>query len=123
MALFAVHNGNQFSIGDLVRVYQKIHEDQKIRTQIFEGTVIAVRGEGQNKSFVVRRIGAGGIGTERIFPLFSPLVERVEVRAKGKVRRSKLYYIREKTSSELADITKKTHRQSKSKPKAKSKKK
>lgn len=107
MALLAVHNGNEFHIGDLVRVYQKIQEDQKIRTQVFEGTVIAVRGQGINKSFTVRRIGSGGIGVERIFPLFSPLIEKVEVRAKGHVRRSKLYYIRTKTSRELADITKK----------------
>lgn len=107
MALSVIHNGGQFSVGDLVRVHQKIQEDQKIRTQIFEGTVIALRGMGQNKSFTVRRIGSGGIGVERIFPLFSPLIEKVEVKAKGRVRRSKLYYLRTKTASELAEITKK----------------
>ncbi len=112
MALFATHNSSEFHIGDLVRVYQKIQEDQKIRTQVFEGMVIAVRGIGPNKSFTVRRIGAGGIGVERIFPLASPLIEKVEVRAKGRVRRAKLYYIRTKTSRELADITKKKSVQS-----------
>lgn len=107
MSLVATHNDSQFHIGDVVRVHQKIQEDQKIRTQIFEGTVIAVRGSAINKSFTVRRIGAGSIGVERIFQLASPLIEKVEVRAKGNVRRSKLYYIRNKTSRELADITKK----------------
>lgn len=121
MALFASHNGSEFHIGDLIRVYQKIQEDQKIRTQVFEGTVIAVRGIGSNKSFTVRRIGAGGIGVERIFPLSSPLIEKVEVRAKGRVRRAKLYYIRTKTSRELADITKKKTVQTQTKRKARKK--
>lgn len=120
MALAAIHNGNEFRIGDLVRVHQKIHEDQKIRTQVFEGTVIALGGDGVNKSLTVRRIGAGGIGVERIFPLSSPLLEKVEVRAPGNVRRAKLYYIRTKTSRELRDITKKRDMlQTKRKPKRK----
>jgi len=118
MALFATHNSSEFHIGDLIRVYQKIQEDQKIRTQVFEGMVIAVRGIGPNKSFTVRRIGAGGIGVERIFPLASPLIEKVEVRAKGRVRRAKLYYIRTKTSRELADITKKKSVQIQTKPRS-----
>lgn len=104
-----------------MRVHQKIQEDQKIRTQIFEGTLIAVSGMGANKSFTVRRVGAGGIGIERIFPLSSPLIEKVEVRAKGRVRRAKLYYIRTKTSRELADITKKKTVQQQTKKKAKKK--
>lgn len=106
MALQALHKDNQFNIGDRVRIHQLLKEDNKTRTQVFEGTVIAIRGEGQNKMFTVRRIGAMGIGIERIFPLFSPFVEAVEVRARGHVRRAKLYYIREKTSREIAEITK-----------------
>lgn len=106
MALFAVHNEKPFHIGDIVRVHQKIQEGDKTRTQIFEGMVIAIRGEGINKSFTVRRIGTGGIGVERIFPLASPLIEKVEVAKPGAVRRSKLYYLRKKTSHEVAEITK-----------------
>lgn len=138
MALFLVHNAQEFHIGDVIRVHQKIQEDdplrqsarfdesrrageaRKTRTQVFEGTVIAMKGEGPNKTFTIRRIGAGGIGVERIFPLLSPLIEKVEVKAKGSVRRAKLYYLRGKTATELAEITKKYHRtgkQSKSKSK------
>lgn len=110
MALVAVHGGGTFHIGDIVRVHQKIQEEGKARTQVFEGMVIAIRGERENKSFTVRRIGAGGIGIERIFPLYSPLIERVEVKAEGSVRRAKLYYLRGKTSHEVAEITRKHHR-------------
>lgn len=106
-------------------MHQKIREDEKVRIQIFEGMVIAIKGEGVNKSFMVRRIGAGNIGVERIFPLASPLIEKVEVAKPGAVRRSKLYYLRKKTSHEVAEITKRYLRgreapkQSKSKSKSK----
>lgn len=106
MALQAMHNEQVFHVGDLVRVHQKIQEDNKSRTQVFEGMVIAIRGENPNKTFTVRRIGAAGVAIERIFPLNSPFVERIEVRALGFVKRSKLYYIRDKTAREIADITK-----------------
>lgn len=106
MALVAVHDNREFHVGDIVRVYQKIQEDNKTRTQVFEGMVIAIRGEGVNKTFTVHRVGVGGIAVERIFPLFSPFIEKVEVKTLGHVRRSKLYYIREKTSREVAEITK-----------------
>lgn len=108
MALTALHNDEEFRIGDTIRVHQKIQEDNKTRTQIFEGTVIALRGTGEAKTFTVRRIGAANVAIERIFPLSSPLVERVEVRAQAKVRRAKLYYIRDKTSKEIAELTKRT---------------
>lgn len=110
MALVAVHGGGTFHIGDIIRVHQKIQEEGKIRVQIFEGMVIAIRGEGENKSFTVRRMGIGGIGIERIFPLYSPLIERVEVKAEGSVRRAKLYYLREKTRHEVAEVTRKHRR-------------
>jgi large subunit ribosomal protein L19 len=106
MALTIVHDKQSFSIGDIVRVHQKITEAEKTRIQVFEGMVIAIRGEGKNKTFTVRRIGAGGVGVERIFPLYSPLLEKVEVVKHGRVRRSKLYYLREKTAHEIAEITK-----------------
>ncbi len=110
MALSAVHNDQEFRIGDMIRVHQRIQEDNKTRTQVFEGTLIAVRGTGINKMFTVRRLGANNVAIERIFPLASPFVERIEVKASGTVRRAKLYYIREKTSREIADITKRKAR-------------
>lgn len=79
-----------FSVGDNVKVHFGVDNP-------FQGTVIAIRGEGENKSFTVRRIGAGGIGIERIFPLSSPLLTKVEVKKKGKVRRAKLYFLRKQT--------------------------
>lgn len=85
-----------FAVGDKIKVLQKIQEGDKIRTQPFEGIVIAIKGEGENKMFTVRKIAAGGIGVERIWPLNSPWIDEVKVIKKGKVRRAKLYYLREK---------------------------
>ncbi|MBI2268344.1 MAG: 50S ribosomal protein L19 [Candidatus Blackburnbacteria bacterium] len=110
MALTITHNERKFSVGDTVRVLLRITEarakGEKVRVQPFEGMLIGVRGEGVNKSFTVRRAGSGGIGIERIFPLFSPLIEGVELVNHGLVRRSKLYYIREKSQKEIAEIAK-----------------
>jgi large subunit ribosomal protein L19 len=80
--------------GDSVRVSVKVKESGKERTQAFEGTVIAVRGVGESKTFTVRKIGTGGIGVERIWPLSSPHLQKIEIKKKGKVRRAKLYYLR-----------------------------
>lgn len=84
-----------FNPGDLVRVHQKIKEGDKERVQIFEGTVLAVRGSGDNKMFTVRKV-VDGIGVERIWPLNSPLLVKIEVKSKPKKRprRAKLYYLR-----------------------------
>lgn len=81
------------SIGDTVRVHVKIKEGDKSRIQIFEGTVIAKKHGGINETFTVRRV-AHGCGIERVFPLHSPVVEKVEVVRSGRVRRAKLYYLR-----------------------------
>ena len=83
-----------FRVGDTVRVFQKIKEGNKERVQKFEGIVIQKRGGGMGKTFTVRKIGANGIGVEKIYPYQSPKVEKVEVMKKGKVRRAKLYFIR-----------------------------
>ena len=85
-----------FRAGDTVRVYYKIREGEKERIQPFEGIVIAKRGAGDSKTFTVRRIAADGIGVERIFPLNSPWIEKLEVVKKGRARRAKLYYLRER---------------------------
>ena len=82
-----------FSIGDTVKVHNKIKEGAKERIQIFEGTVIARRGGGISETFTVRRISYG-VGTEKTFPLHSPNVAKVEVVRSAKVRRAKLYYLR-----------------------------
>jgi large subunit ribosomal protein L19 len=85
----------QFRIGDVVQVHQRILEGQKERVQVFEGTVIARRGGGMREMFTVRRI-VQGEGVERVFPLHSPKIAKVEVKRTGRVRRAKLYYLRER---------------------------
>lgn len=84
-----------FNIGDTVKVHVRIKEGDKSRIQVFEGTVIAKKHGGIQETFTVRRI-AYGCGMERVFPLHSPVVEKVEVIRKGKVRRAKLYYLRDR---------------------------
>ncbi len=85
----------QFNIGDTVKVYQRIVEGTRVRTQIFEGTVIAKKNGGISESFTVRRVSYG-VGTEKTFPIHSPNVQSVEVVRAGKVRRAKLYYLRDR---------------------------
>lgn len=84
-----------FEVGDTVKVHVRIKEGQKYRIQVFEGTVIAKRHGGIQKTFTVRRV-AHGCGIERVFPVHSPVVDKVEVVRHGKVRRSKLYYLRDR---------------------------
>jgi large subunit ribosomal protein L19 len=88
-----------FRPGDLVRVYIKSLESTRERLQTFEGTVIAIKGSGINRAFTVRKISYG-VGVEKVFPLYSPIIDRIEVIRKGKVRRAKLYYIRGKIGKE-----------------------
>ncbi len=85
----------KFNVGDTVKVYVKIAEEEKTRLQSFEGVVIRKRGKGLSETFTVRRISYGE-GIERIFPLHSPFLEKVEVVKPGKTRRAKLYYLRGK---------------------------
>ncbi|NLN82538.1 MAG: 50S ribosomal protein L19 [Clostridiales bacterium] len=84
-----------FSIGDTVRVSVKIREGERERIQAFEGTVIAKKGSGVAETFTVRRVSYG-VGVERVFPIHSPNVADVSVIRHGKVRRSKLYYLRDR---------------------------
>src|SRR5438128_8352268 len=84
-----------FQIGDQVEVHQRILEGQKERVQVFSGVVIARRGEGMRESFTVRRI-VQGEGVERVFPIHSPRIAKVEVKRTGRVRRAKLYYLRDR---------------------------
>ena len=95
----------QFNIGDTVKVYQRIVEGTRVRTQIFEGTVIAKKNGGISESFTVRRVSYG-VGTEKTFPIHSPNVQSVEVVRAGKVRRAKLYYLRDRVGKN-AKVTEK----------------
>jgi len=106
MALTAVHKDVSFGIGDLVKVSQRIKEGEKTRLAVFEGMVIAIKNREENKSFTVRKIGANQIGVERIFPVGTPTLEKIEVVKNGTSgsRRAKLYYTREKHKREVDEI-------------------
>ena len=85
-----------FKIGDGVKVYVKIKEGDKERLQAFIGTVIARDGGGSTETFTVRRISFG-VGIEKVFPVHSPYIEKIEIERSSRVRRAKLYYLRERT--------------------------
>jgi large subunit ribosomal protein L19 len=89
------HKLPEFEAGSLIKVHVRVLEAQKERVQVFEGTVIQVRGTGTGKTFTVRKVSSG-IGVERIFPYHSPAVKKVEVVKRGKTRRAKLFYLRQK---------------------------
>jgi large subunit ribosomal protein L19 len=85
--------GVSFKSGDQIKVYFKVVETGNERIQVFEGTVIRVRGSGLSKTFIVRKISFG-VGVERIFPIHSPRISKIEIVKRGRVRRAKLYYLR-----------------------------
>ena len=84
-----------FSVGDTVKVYAKVKEGNRERTQVFEGTVIK-RQNGSNRETFTARKSSNGIGVEKTWPLHSPIVEKIEVTRRGKVRRAKLFYLRDR---------------------------
>jgi len=86
----------EFNVGDTIRVYAKIKEGNRERIQMFEGTVLKRQGGGARETFTVRKT-SNGIGVERTWPLHSPSVDRIEVVRRGKVRRAKLNYLRQRT--------------------------
>lgn len=99
-------------IGDTIRVHSKVVEGAKTRVQVFEGILISLRGRGENehssfsnKTFTVRKIGAGGIGVERTWPFDARSISKIEVKKKaGKIRRSKLYYLRDLSGKEAIRV-------------------
>ena len=88
-------NVPEFRAGDTLRVAVRIKEGDKTRVQNYEGLCIAIRGQGTGRTFIVRKIGANSVGVERIFPLYSESIESIEVLRRGRVRRAKLFYLRE----------------------------
>jgi large subunit ribosomal protein L19 len=107
-------NVEEFRIGDTVKVHFKIVEGTTERVQIFEGVVIAKNNSGIRKTFTVRKISYG-VGVERVFPLHSPRVERVEVVRRGRVRRAKLYYLRSRVgkAAKVAELIRRKQQKSK----------
>ncbi len=99
-----------FRVGDTVKVSMSIKEGDKQRVQAFEGVVIGLRGSGTRETFIVRKISYG-IGVEKIFPVHSPLINKIELIKEGVVRRAKLYYLREK-KGKAAKLKEKTYIQS-----------
>jgi len=85
----------KLEIGDYVKVHLKVKEGNRERIQVFEGTVIALKGSGLTETFTVRRLSYG-VGVERIIPVHSPRIDHIEIVRKGKVRRAKLYYLRDR---------------------------
>ncbi len=106
-------NAPKFDIGDTVRVHAKVVEGDKERIQIFEGVVIGRRGSQNTETFTVRKVSYG-VGVERIFPVHSPTISRVDVVRHGKVRRAKLYYLREKKGKMAKVAEREVYQESKS---------
>lgn len=84
-----------FDAGDTVRVHQRVIEGEKERIQIFEGVCMQKKGTGMSATFTVRKISAGGVGVERIYPLYSPRIAKIECPRRGKVRRANISYLRD----------------------------
>ena len=97
----------EFNVGDTVKVHLKIVEGEKHRIQLFTGIVLAMKGSGTRKTFVVRKI-SNGVGVERILPLHSPNIAKIEIIKKGSVRRAKLFYMRERIGKKAMFIKEKT---------------
>jgi len=93
----------EVSVGDKVKIHYSFTEKDKKKSQIFEGIVLGFRGHGDNASFMVRKIPKSNIGVERIFPVKSPFIEKVEISKKGNSPKAKIYYIRDRSHKEIKD--------------------
>jgi large subunit ribosomal protein L19 len=107
MAQYSTIKGITVSVGDTVKVYQKIKEGEKTRLQVFEGAVIAIANRQNGKTFTVRKVATDGIGVERIYPAETPMIDHVEIKQKGEVRRAKLFYLRSRIGRAATSIRKK----------------
>lgn len=88
-------------VGDQIKVYYKFKEGEKLKEQIFSGILMAIKGEGNNRMITVRKISKAGIGVERIFPINSPFFNKVVLVRKGRVRKAKIYFIRNWSETEI----------------------
>jgi len=108
MAQNFTYNDQEVNVGDTVRVHQEISEGKKTRVQVFEGLVVAIKNREVNKTFTVRKIATGSIGVEKIFPLMIPSIKKIEVKRRGDVKRSKLYYLRDKVGKAASRVKEKS---------------
>ena len=118
MANVTKHNSTSVHVGDTVRVHYKLIEREKEagktkkevkittreRIQVYEGIVIAIKGSQENRMITVRKIGVAAVGIERIFPIISPWIKKIEIKKEGEVRRAKLYYLRDRTGKAATKI-------------------
>jgi large subunit ribosomal protein L19 len=104
-----IKNLPKFDVGDTIAVHSSVREGDKTRVQVFKGIILAIKGSGTRTMFTIRKISQG-IGVEKIFPMYSPTIEKIEVLKRGKVRRSKIYYMRDrigKRAMKIAESNKK----------------
>ena len=106
MAKYLTYKDKQFSVGDSVKVHFNVKDGEKNRIQIFEGIIIGVANRGAGKAFTVRKIAVGGIGVEKITPINSPVLADIELVTRGDVRRSKLFFLRNRTGKSATRIKK-----------------
>jgi large subunit ribosomal protein L19 len=107
MAKQFTYNDQEVAVGDTVRIHQEVREGDNARMQTFEGIVIAIKNRGNGRTMTVRRIGVNGVGVEKILPVNLPSIKQIEVTRKGKVRRSKLYYLRNRVGKAATRIKEK----------------
>lgn len=106
-----------FRAGDTIRVFQKVKEGDKTRLQAFEGMVLARKhGKEPGATFTLRKV-VSGVGVERVFPLYSPEIEKIEIKARSKFKRAKLYYIRDRAAREIRKKMKSVREEAKARPK------
>lgn len=108
MAANFIYNEQTINVGDQVRVHQEIIEGSKKRIQVFEGLVIAIKNRDINRTFTVRKIATNNVGVEKIFPVSMPTIKKIEVKRQGDVRRSKLYFLREKIGKAASRVKEKS---------------
>ena len=104
MANYFIYKNRQFTVGSVISVTQSIKEGDKIRQQVFTGRLIRVKGDKDSKTFTVRKIAAGQIGVERIWPLSSPGIINITMKKAGQAKRAKLYYLRERIGKKAIKI-------------------
>ena len=107
MSQYAQFNDQELATGDTIKIHQEITEGTKTRIKIFEGLIIAIKNRDEGKSITVRKIGANGIGVEKIYPLGMPQIKKIEVKRKGAVRRAKLYYLRDRLGKSATKLKEK----------------